>query len=80
MEDGLRTELLCGGVGGDISWGPLLQCPHSAPDPGTTGNMVPELVLAALILVTPHSASSHEDAATVETTADSLTLTHEWKG
>ena len=39
------------------------------------------LTMVTLILVTPHPAScSHEDEAAEETTVDSLTLTHEWKG
>ena len=46
--------------------------------------MVPHLPLTMvtliIVLVTPHTASSHEDEATVETTTDSLTFTHEWKG
>ena len=62
-----------------------MRCLHSGPGPAT-GDMVPHtapltLTMVTLILVTPHPAScSHEDEAAEDTTADSLTLTHEWKG
>ena len=86
LEDGLRPEQLCAGGGGvDISWRRVVRCLHSGPGPAT-GDMVPylaplTLTMVTLILVTPHPATcSHEDEAAEETTADSLTLTHEWKG